>query len=202
MRTELRIIAGDLKGRKLSANVHPELRPTPQMVREALFSILGNAIPDRPFIDVFAGTGILGVEALSRGASAATFVERDLKLTQEIDGSLRKFQLTRKARMYRTDAYHWVAAWRAPAGPVNVFISPPFADLSSRGDDLLQALQTLQEKVADESVIVLQSERGSPMDDAPALASWERRHYGRNVLLLWQKGDETKAEDRGSEAGE
>ena len=83
-----------------------------------------------------------------------------------------------------------------------MFISPPFADLSSRGDDLLRALQTLQEKVADESVIVLQSERGSPMDDAPALASWERRHYGRNVLLLWQKGDETEAEDRGSEAGE
>jgi 16S rRNA (guanine966-N2)-methyltransferase len=202
MRTELRIVAGNLKGRKLTVNVNPELRPTPQMVREALFSILGNAIPERPFIDLFAGTGVVGVEALSRGASAATFVERDFRLAQDLDGCLKKFQLVRHARIFRTDAYHWVAAWRAPAGPVNVFISPPFADLSSRGDDLLHALSTLQEKVADESVIVLQSERGSPMDEAPSLASWERRHYGRNVLLLWQKGDEVREGDRGPEAGE
>src|SRR5438270_786350 len=83
-----------------------------QMVREALFSILGNAVPDRPFVDVFAGTGVIGLEALSRGASALTVVERDFRLAEEIDGYLRKFQLTRQARIYRTDAYHWVAGWR------------------------------------------------------------------------------------------
>src|ERR1700722_11577356 len=82
MRTELRIIAGNLKGRRLSVNVSPELRPTPQMVREALFSILGNAVPERPFVDLFAGTGIVGLEALSRGASSAIFVERDFRLVQ------------------------------------------------------------------------------------------------------------------------
>src|SRR5262245_22223919 len=114
MRTEVRIVAGELRGRKLIVNVNPEMRPTPQMVREALFSILGNAIPDRPFIDIFAGTGVVGLEALSRGASTATFVERDTRLANDIDGYLRKFQLTRKARLFRTDAYHWVAAWRAP----------------------------------------------------------------------------------------
>jgi 16S rRNA (guanine(966)-N(2))-methyltransferase RsmD len=157
------------------------------MVREALFSILGNAIPERPFIDLFAGTGVVGVEALSRGASAATFVERDFKLTQELDGYLKKFQLMRHGRIFRTDAYHWVAAWRAPAGPVNIFISPPFADLTGRNEDLLTALQTLQEKVADESVIVLQSERGSPLEEHAAFADWEHRRYSRNVLLIWQK---------------
>src|SRR5438270_11516607 len=131
MRTQLRIVAGMLRGRKLTCNVNAHLRPAPQRVREALFSILGNAVPDRPFIDLFAGTGVVGVEALSRGASSALFIERDYRLVQDLDGYLRKFNLARQARIYRTDAYHWIAGWRAPAEPVNVFISPPFADLTS-----------------------------------------------------------------------
>ena len=112
MRTEVRIVAGSLKGRKLSVDVKPELRPTPQMVREALFSILGNAVPDRPFVDIFAGTGVVGLEALSRGSKSAIFVERDFRLAQDVENYLRRFQLTRQARIYRTDAYHWIAAWR------------------------------------------------------------------------------------------
>jgi 16S rRNA (guanine966-N2)-methyltransferase len=200
MRTEVRIVAGSLKGRKLIVHVSPELRPTPQMVREALFSILGNAVPDRPFVDLFAGTGVVGLEALSRGASAATLVERDFRLVQELDGYLRKFQLTRKARIYRTDAYHWVAGWRAPAEPVNVFISPPFPDLTGRPADLLAAVRTLQQKVADESVIVLQSERGTPLEEHAAFADWEHRRYSRNVLLIWQKGEQP-ARDTAAEGG-
>ena len=65
---EVRIVAGALRGRKLVAFVHEGMRPTPQMVREALFSILGNAVPGRVFYDVFAGTGVVGLEAVSRGA--------------------------------------------------------------------------------------------------------------------------------------
>jgi 16S rRNA (guanine966-N2)-methyltransferase len=191
MRTEVRIVAGSLKGRKLIVHVNPELRPTPQMAREALFSILGNAVPGRPFVDIFAGTGVVGLEALSRGASPATFVERDTRLAQDLDGYLRKFNLTRQSRIYRTDAYHWIAAWRAPAEPANVFLSPPFADLTERSSDLLTALRTLQEKVADESVIVLQSERGTALEDHSLFADWEHRKYSRNVLLLWQKGAES-----------
>ena len=193
MKAEVRIVAGSLKGRKLSVDVNPELRPTPQMVREALFSILGNAVPDRPFIDIFAGTGVVGLEGLSRGAKSAVFVERDFRLAQDVENYLRRFQLTRQARIYRTDAYHWIAAWRAPDEPVNVFLSPPFADLGGRTEDLLQALRTLQEKVADDSVIILQSERDSPIDQHSAFADWEQRVYSRNVLLLWQK-EESAAE--------
>ena len=194
MRTEVRIVAGSLKGRKLSVDVNPDLRPTPQMVREALFSILGNAVPDRPFIDIFAGTGVVGLEALSRGAKSAIFVERDFRLANDVEGYLRRFQLTRQARIYRTDAYHWIAAWRAPAEAVNVFLSPPFADLGGRTDDLLQALRTFQQRVADDSVIILQSERGSPIDGHSAFDEWDQRVYSRNVLLLWQKEERSAAE--------
>ncbi len=101
LRTQLRIVAGSLKGRKLECIVHEGLRPTPQMVREALFSILGNAVPDRPFYDIFAGTGVNGMEAVSRGATQAIFIERDSKLSNDIDGHLKKFGIADKGLILR-----------------------------------------------------------------------------------------------------
>ena len=99
MRVQLRIVAGSLRGRKLNCHVGPDLRPTPQMVREALFSILGNAVPDRPFYDVFAGTGANGLEALSRGASFVYFIERDFRLAQDIDHHLQAFGVAKQAQV-------------------------------------------------------------------------------------------------------
>lgn len=187
MNTAIRIIAGSLRGRKIACAVNPELRPTPQMVREALFSILGNAIPDRVFVDIFAGTGVVGLESLSRGASAAYFIERDVRLANAIEQHARKFELSRQARVYRTDSYRWISAWQPPAEPINVFLSPPFADLHEHPDLLLQALGQLQTKVAVESVIVLQSEKGSPLEEHSELLAWEKRAYGRNLLMIWQR---------------
>lgn len=195
MRTTLRIVAGSLRGRKLTCTVHPELRPTPQMVREALFSILGNAVPGRVFADLFAGTGVMGLEALSRGASQALFVERDFRHAQDVERHLKEFGMGRQAKLFRTDVYRWAAAWQPPAEPVNVFVSPPFADLNDRPAELLEALGGLQQRVADESVIVLQSERDSAIEKAPEMAGWETRRYGRNVLMLWQKEDPETAEE-------
>src|SRR3954464_2976131 len=111
MRTEVRIVAGSLRGRKLAVDVGPDMRPTPQMVREALFSILGDAVPGRPFYDVFAGTGVNGLEALSRGASTAVFVERDFRLAGDIDRHLHAFQVADRGKIVRTDAYRWAEHW-------------------------------------------------------------------------------------------
>jgi 16S rRNA (guanine(966)-N(2))-methyltransferase RsmD len=187
MRTSIRIVAGSLRGRKIGCVVTDELRPTPQMVRQAYFSILGNAIPDRQFIDIFAGTGVVGIEALSRGASVAHFVERDPQFARDIEAHLRTFNLTRQAKLYRTDAYRWAAAWIAPKEPVNVFLSPPFADFADKTNDLGSALRLLQSKVAEDSVIVVQAERSSPLDNAEFMQDWEMRRYGRNELLIWQR---------------
>jgi len=189
MKTELRIVAGSLRGRKLSVHVSESMRPTPQMVREALFSILGNAVPDRLFVDIFAGTGVNGMEALSRGAKAAFFIERDFGLADAVLGHLKKFNLTKTAKLFRTDSYRWVASFKAPREPINVFISPPFADLESRPEVLVDAITQLQERIAPDSNIILQAERGSTIEERPELESWERRSYGRNVLYLWQKED-------------
>jgi 16S rRNA (guanine(966)-N(2))-methyltransferase RsmD len=200
MRVQLRIVAGALRGRKLLCMVTPGLRPTPQMVREALFSILGNAIPGRPFLDVFAGTGVNGLEALSRGASSALFVERDFRLAQEIDRHLRAFHLADRGPVVRSDAYRWAQHWEAPAEPVNIFLSPPFADLEQRTEQFLALVASLQARAALGSVLVIQSERRSPLEGARALADWEERRYGRNVLLIWVKEDEEELNHRDTEA--
>src|SRR3954466_9308293 len=90
-KVQVRIVAGSLRGRKLTVVVHEGMRPTPQMVREALFSILGNAVPDRVFYDVFAGTGVVGLEAVSRGARSVIFVERDFRLVAELEKHIAAF---------------------------------------------------------------------------------------------------------------
>ena len=189
MRTELRIVAGALRRRTIVCNVHPKMRPTPQRVREALFSLLTNVVEERPFIDVFAGTGINGLEALSRGASRVLFVERDFRLLQELQQHLKRFELQDQARMARTDAYRWAERWEPPEEPVNVFISPPFPDIQHRPEILITLLDHLTSKVADESVVIFQGEDSYPLNPMPA-GDWDDRKYGRNHLLIWKKQSE------------
>ena len=187
MKTQIRIVAGSLRGRKLTCDVNPALRPTPQMVREALFSILGNAVPGRPFYDVFAGTGVIGLEALSRGASRATFVERDFRLVADLEKHLAAFGVRAAADLARADVYRWADHWRPPAEPVTVFLSPPFADLEERADDMLRLVAGLQETAPAGSVIVLQAEEAPLLAELPDRPAWDERKYGRNRLLFWVK---------------
>jgi 16S rRNA (guanine(966)-N(2))-methyltransferase RsmD len=189
MRTQLRIVAGSLRGRKLVCKVNATLRPTPQRVREALFSLLGDAVPDRPFLDVFAGTGVVGLEALSRGAASTTFVERDFRLIDDIERHLKAFGVADRGRVARGDVYRWVERWQPPAEPVTVFISPPFADFERRPEDLLGLVGEIQQRVPPRSVVVLQAEKSAVLDELPRRAEWEERRYGRNILLIWVEGE-------------
>ncbi len=183
MRTQIRIVAGSLRGRKLTCFVNPSLRPTPQRAREALFSILGNAVPGRPFFDVFAGTGVIGIEAISRGASMATFVERDFRLIDDLEKHLRSFSVSDDSRVVRADVYRWAERWQPPAEPVNVFLSPPFSDLDRKSDEMLALIQRLQERLHPGSVLVVQAEKAPMLEQLPG--TWDDRHYGRNHLLFW-----------------
>ncbi|HEY7153466.1 MAG TPA: RsmD family RNA methyltransferase, partial [Gemmataceae bacterium] len=194
MRTQIRIVAGSLRGRKLTCTVNPTLRPTPQRVREALFSILGDAVPERPFFDVFAGTGVVGLEALSRGAACVTFVERDFRLIGDLERHIAAFDVADKARIARTDVYRWIERWQAPDEAVTVFLSPPFRDFEHQLDDLLSVIALLQERVRPGSVIVLQAEETATLDELPARAEWDERRYGRNHLLIWVKEAQSVSE--------
>jgi 16S rRNA (guanine(966)-N(2))-methyltransferase RsmD len=196
MRTQIRIVAGSLRGRKLTCTVNPTLRPTPQMVREALFSILGNAVPDRPFFDVFAGTGVVGLEALSRGARSVTFVERDVRLIGELDRHIEQFGVGAGTRIVRGDVYRWIERWHPPAEPVNVFLSPPFADFARRPDEMLQLVGDVQDKIHPHSVLTLQAEATAVLDALARGGAWDVRRYGRNELWFWVKG---QAEEENNE---
>jgi 16S rRNA (guanine966-N2)-methyltransferase len=189
MRTQIRIVAGSLRGRKLTCTVNANLRPTPQRVREALFSILGNAVPERPFFDIFAGTGVIGLEAISRGASSVLFLERDFRLIGDLERHIDEFGLGDRARIARSDVYRWIERWQPPTEPITVFLSPPFRDFEQRLDELLNVLAQMQARVVPGSVLVLQGESDAPLDELPQRIEWDERRYGRNVLLIWVKNE-------------
>ena len=124
----MRIIAGTHRGRRLSGPAGTALRPTSDKVRGALFSILGAQVSGGRFLDLYAGTGAVGIEALSRGAATVTFVESDPKAVQLLQKNLQTCQLLDRAHVCvgRTATFlerkDW---WR---GPYDVlFADPPYA---------------------------------------------------------------------------
>lgn len=186
-KAEIRIVAGSLKGRKLTVFVHEGMRPTPQLVREALFSILGNAVPGRIFFDIFAGTGVVGLEAVSRGASGARLIEANGKQAAEIQKAIDRFDVADRAQVLKADGYRWAERWVPPAnsGPVNLFLSPPFPDLDpAKLPGFLTLVHTLLEKAPNESVLTIQAEDGFPAGQLIEPETWDVRKYGRNMLLF------------------
>lgn len=187
-KVEIRIVAGSLRGRKIQAIAHEGMRPTPQSVREALFSILGNAVPGRPFIDLYSGTGVVGLEAVSRGAKHVWMVERDAKQVKSYESYAEKFDVRPLVSAVRADALSWAERWIVPAEPVTVFFSPPFPDLSDERRPLfIKAISSLTERLAPDSVIAIQVEDNFPADELPFAVDWDVRAYGRNVLGFWVK---------------
>ena len=188
-KTQVRIVAGSLRGRKLTVVVHEGMRPTPQMVREALFSILGNAVPGRVFFDVFAGTGVVGLEAVSRGATSARLIEKDPRQAADIQKYADQFGVSDKVQVLKADVYRWAERWLPPKEPVNLFLSPPFPDLSQKADEFLRLVNILIEKAPNESVLTIQAEEGFPLAQLPHPTQWDVRSYGRNMLVIHVKGD-------------
>ena len=120
----LRIIGGTWRGRKLRFPASADIRPTPDRVRETLFNWLGAAVRGARCLDLFAGSGALGLEALSRGAAHVTFIERDAVAAQALRLLLREWQAG-DAQVERADALHYLAGEARPFDIV--FVDPPFA---------------------------------------------------------------------------
>jgi 16S rRNA (guanine966-N2)-methyltransferase len=133
----LRIIGGSWRGRKLRFPASAAIRPTPDRVRETLFNWLGSATPGAQCLDLFAGSGALGLEALSRGAAHVTFVEQDAAAARELRTRLAQWQ-AQDARVERADAERYLAGAARPFDIV--FLDPPFASqLLRRAAALLEA---------------------------------------------------------------
>jgi len=122
---QLRVIGGRLRGRKLSFPDVDGLRPTPDRVRETLFNWLAPQLAGARCLDLFAGSGALGFEALSRGAGQVTFVERNADAVRQIRQNLELLGAT-GGRIEHADALIWTGT--VPAQPFHiVFLDPPFA---------------------------------------------------------------------------
>src|SRR3954454_9559224 len=122
----MRIIAGQRRGHKFDGPKGSGTRPTSDLVRESLFNILGEQVDGRIVIDLFAGTGALGLEALSRGAARAIFVEQNRDNVALIYRNVATLRYEDRARVFPADAYRWCRAF-APVDdePVVVFLDPP-----------------------------------------------------------------------------
>jgi 16S rRNA (guanine(966)-N(2))-methyltransferase RsmD len=191
MQTSLRIVSGLLRGRKLNCTVEPGMRPMPDRVREALFSILTREIVGRPFFDLFAGTGAVGMEALSRGAVPVTFVEFQGKTAAEIIRHLKAFGVEDQAAVLKADVYRWASRWLPPAEPVTMFLGPPFPDLDNRCDELMAVLAVLLGKLPPDSVLAIQTDKSFDPGMLPQASDWGNRLYGRNRLSFWRSPLET-----------
>ena len=186
MQTSLRIVSGTLRGRKLTCTVEPKLRPMPDRVRESLFSILTSEISGRPFFDVFAGTGAVGMEGLSRGAGPVTFVEFDGKTAAEINRHVREFGVADRAVVLKADVYRWASRWTPPTEPVTIFLGPPFPDFLERQQELMDVVAVIFAKLPPDSVFAIQSEKAFDPELLPEPENWRHRVYGRNRLSLWR----------------
>src|SRR5262245_29376047 len=130
----MRVIAGSHRGRRLSGPRGISLRPTSDKVREALFSILGTRVPGSRFLDLYAGTGAVGIEALSRGARIVTFVESDPKAVQVARKNLTACGMLDDAEMRVVPTQTFLRQPQSWHGPYDVlFADPPYADEAAVG---------------------------------------------------------------------
>lgn len=153
-------------------------RPTTDRVREAMFSSLANRIPGSDVLDLFAGSGALGLEALSRGATSATFVDSSRDSIRVIEGNLRKSNLP-GGRIQQRDALAF-AAGLAPASFDLIFADPPYAkdeDARSLLESLLHA-PAIVGLLREEGLLVLESWSKLPLPDSPAWNTTREKVYG------------------------
>jgi 16S rRNA (guanine966-N2)-methyltransferase len=199
----IRIIGGDLRGRKLEVKLDPGLRPMSDRARESLFNILMHDIPNRPFFDIFAGSGAVGIEAISRGASQATFVEKDGLAVQSILLHAKTFGINDQVRVLQADAYRWIEKGAIPAEPANYFLGPPYMDLQNHAEAIAWVVTTLKNRVAPESKIVLQTDEDYDPKQLSDADQWDIRRYGRNQLTIWTQpaASAEPGDDAGVRAG-
>lgn len=173
----IRIVAGELRGHRLA--VGPGVRPTTERAREALFSILGEDVRGARVLDVAAGSGALGFEALSRGAREVVFVEADRRVGRILQANLERTRLEGRARIVVRPVASWLAT-ETPTGYDVVFFDPPWAD------PVLEDLAGLWRALAPLGTLVV--ERGSPEAPWPAPPVLpDIRHYGSTSLFIYRR---------------
>jgi 16S rRNA (guanine966-N2)-methyltransferase len=176
----MRVIAGRLGGRRLKAPRGRITRPTSDRVREALFSMLAG-VDGASVLDLFAGTGALGIEAISRGARSAVFVERDAAVSKVLRANLDALGIAGElAQLRRVDVLEALQSARARQETYDlVFIDPPYEQAHAWGPELSAMLPSL---LRPDARVVVESDRRAPLELEVALEREKR--YGDTSITI------------------
>ena len=175
----MRVIAGSYRGRTLNAPPGESTRPTSDRVREALFSILGDRIREAEVLDLFAGSGALGLEALSRGARHATFVDEDPKAIAAVKANLDAVKAVADVR--RGDALRFLSGASGRGAQYDlVFLDPPYRLAERLAPSLSEALPAV---LAPGAVAVAESDRRTPL--TLDLTLHDERRYGETLIRIY-----------------
>jgi 16S rRNA (guanine(966)-N(2))-methyltransferase RsmD len=176
----MRVIAGRLGGRRLKAPRGTVTRPTSDRVRESVFALLGDLQGAR-VLDLFAGAGGLGIEALSRGAARAVFVDRDARALRALKANLATLEIARDAgEVRRADALAALRSARARKETYDlVFIDPPYGQAHDWGPELSTVLPQL---LAPAARVIVESDRRAPLE--LQLRVELQRRYGDTLIRI------------------
>lgn len=183
----VRIIGGSLRGRKIEYHGDPRTRPMKDRVREAVFNLLGD-VSGSIAIDLFAGTGALGLEALSRGASRGIFLERHFPTADLLRRSATSLGVAERCEVVAADTLVWYRKIAAICGTAEghggtpadrwlVFCSPPYDLYSDRADDMVALLTEMVNVAPDDSRLVVEADERFDFATLPAALDWDFRDY-------------------------
>jgi 16S rRNA (guanine966-N2)-methyltransferase len=177
--SRLRVAGGESRGRRLKA---PKgIRPTQGIVKEAIFNIVGPGIEDAFVLDLFAGSGALGIEALSRGAAGVTFVDREPRGLAILRQNLDVLDLKQRAHVVRGDVVRWLEASTDEVKRAGfVFLDPPYEDVV-----LDRALAVLDREVSTATVIAEHSRRHD-LRPLARLRLDKQRRYGDTMVSVFR----------------
>ncbi|HTH03866.1 MAG TPA: 16S rRNA (guanine(966)-N(2))-methyltransferase RsmD [Vicinamibacterales bacterium] len=182
----MRIVAGTLKGRRIDAPTWDGLRPTSDKLRETLFNVLAPRIEGARVLDGFAGTGAVGIEALSRGAAHVTFVERDPRAIALIQSNLERCGITDRYAIIRA---RFAGTARPPDGGSFdiIFLDPPYG-----ARELTEALEAAAPLVQPQTLLVIEhARRDSAPDSAGMLDRLRVLTSGDSALAFYRLRSET-----------
>jgi len=189
----MRVIAGQAKGMTLLSVKSAGLRPVLDQVKEALFNVLGDFVAGARCADLFAGTGALGIEALSRGAQECIFIEKTPKCLHVLHRNLDRTGLAERARVWKADVFRCGPRFSREEVRLNLLLAgPPYA-IVRRPDSwrrLLRLLSTFCDRhVLHEGAWVVLEHRAGDLcaPHVPGLEVAEQRLYGQTELTFWQR---------------
>lgn len=182
----MRITGGQFGGRILQVPKSDAIRPTQDRVREALFSMLQTEIPGCSFLDLFAGTGSVGLEALSRGAQRVTFVEANARHVDVLKRNVAQLAPQLRPDVVKADVYRYLSAYAGP-GYSLVFADPPYALGEEKGYASVLATLAARGVVRPGGIFVAEMTAVQRAEETPGWELLRDRTYGKTRLCLWRR---------------